>query len=97
MTRSAGVRRGERQLVGPQMTGRTYRHLSEPRFQNRRRLNLSIPMRGGVHLLADFYLPAMPERVPALLAIAPHARQAQYLGLPAGMSVAPPHPLRPWS
>jgi putative CocE/NonD family hydrolase len=36
-------------------------------------------------LLADLYLPATRERVPALVAIAPYARQAQYLSLPAGM------------
>lgn len=42
-------------------------------------------MRDGVRLYADLYQPRSTGAVPVLVAIAPYARQAQYLGLPAGM------------
>jgi putative CocE/NonD family hydrolase len=85
MVKSAGTGPGERHLLGPQTTGRTYRNLSRPQYPIRHQPNICIPMRDGVQLLADLHQPRVKHPVPALVAIAPYARQAQYLGLPAGM------------
>jgi len=85
MVRSAGMMKGERHLLGPQTTGRVYRNLSQPRSHITHTYDLPIPMRDGVRLYADLYQPKSTGAVPVLVAIAPYARQAQYLGLPAGM------------
>ncbi len=85
MVRSAGLMAGERRLLGPQTTGRVYRDLSEPRYHIAHMDDLPIPMRDGMRLRADLYRPKDTGAVPVLVAIAPYARQAQYLGLPAGM------------
>lgn len=71
-------------LNGPQTTGRTYRHLSEPEHTVAHDLNVSVPMRDGITLLADVHRPAGRGRHPALIAASPYPRQIQDLGAPAG-------------
>jgi predicted acyl esterase len=82
--RSSGTAAGERQLVGPQTTGRAYRNLSQPEFAIRAEYDLEIPLRDGTKLRADLYRPATDRRVPVLVAASPYPRQAQYLSAPAG-------------
>ncbi|MFZ0834630.1 MAG: CocE/NonD family hydrolase [Mycobacterium sp.] len=71
-------------LNGPQTTGRDYRNLSEAQYASRRDLNVSVPMRDGISLLADVHRPDAPGRFPALIAASPYPRQIQDLGAPAG-------------
>ncbi len=71
-------------LNGPQTTGRDYRNLSEPQYTPRRDLNVAIPMRDGISLLADVHRPDAAGRFPALIAASPYPRQIQDLGAPAG-------------
>ncbi|WP_422747804.1 CocE/NonD family hydrolase [Mycobacterium sp. WMMD1722] len=71
-------------LNGPQTTGRTYRNLSEPRHTVAHDVNVTVPMRDGVTLLADVHRPAGDGRHPALIAASPYPRQIQNLGAPAG-------------
>lgn len=80
--RSSGAARGERALVGPQTSGRTYRNLSEPEFGIRSEFNRAIELRDGVKLLADLYRPNTDRPVPLLVAISPYPRQVQYLSAP---------------
>jgi predicted acyl esterase len=80
----AGTEPGQRQLNGPQTTGRTYRNLSAPDFTMARDDNVAVPMRDGVTLLADVYRPAEAGRYPVLIAASPYPRQLQDLGAPAG-------------
>ncbi|MGE3987697.1 CocE/NonD family hydrolase [Pseudorhodoplanes sp.] len=80
----AGTEPGERQLNGPQTTGRTYRNLSAPEHAMARDNNIAVPMRDGVTLLADVHRPAEPGRYPVLIAASPYPRQLQDLGAPAG-------------
>lgn len=46
--------------------------------------NVKIPMRDGIHIAADIYLPEGVDKVPALLALSPYGKelQAQSLTLP---------------
>ncbi len=81
---SAGTAPGERQLNGPQTTGRSYRNLSEPQHGIARDNNVAVPMRDGIRLLADIHRPAEPGRYPVLIAASPYPRQVQDLGAPAG-------------
>ena len=74
----------ERQLNGPQDTGRNYRNLSEPRFGIARLDNQRVPMRDGADLMADVHRPDVDGRYPALIAASPYPRQMQDLGAPAG-------------
>ncbi|MDZ4267802.1 MAG: CocE/NonD family hydrolase [Mycobacterium sp.] len=76
--------RHERELNGPQSTGREYRNLSLARHRIRRVDNVAVPMRDGVTLLADVHLPDAHGRYPALIAASPYPRQMQDLGAPAG-------------
>lgn len=71
-------------LNGPQTTGRNYRELSRPRFRVTHDVNVAVPMRDGVALLADVHRPADDGRHPALIAASPYPRQIQNLGAPAG-------------
>ncbi|OBB59909.1 peptidase S15 [Mycobacterium sp. 852013-51886_SCH5428379] len=71
-------------LNGPQTTGRSYRHLSEPRHTVVHEVNVTVPMRDGVTLLADVHRPRGDGRHPALIAASPYPRQIQDLGAPAG-------------
>jgi uncharacterized protein len=80
----AGTDPGQRQLNGPQATGRAYRNLSEPAHEMTRDNDVSAPMRDGVALLADVYRPATPGRYPVLIAASPYPRQIQDLGAPMG-------------
>lgn len=80
----AGTEPGERQLNGPQTTGRVYRNLSEPKHAMARDDDVAVPMRDGVRLLADVHRPATAGRYPVLIAASPYPRQLQNLGAPMG-------------
>ena len=80
----AGTEPGQRQLNGPQTTGRNYRNLSAPRHAMTRDNNVAAPMRDGITLLADVHRPAEPGRYPVLVAASPYPRQIQDLGAPMG-------------
>jgi predicted acyl esterase len=80
----AGTGPGQRQLNGPQTTGRIYRNLSAPQYAMARDNNVAVPMRDGVTLLADVHRPAEAGRYPVLIAASPYPRQIQDLGAPAG-------------
>jgi putative CocE/NonD family hydrolase len=82
--KSSGVEPGQRQLNGPQTTGREYRNLSEPIHATEHDDDVAVPMRDGVTLLADVHRPAGPGRYPTLVAASPYPRQIQNLGAPAG-------------
>jgi predicted acyl esterase len=83
-TQAAGIEPGQRQLNGPQTTGREYRKLSQPRFEVTRDEDVVVPMRDGIELLADVYRPTAPGRYPVLIAASPYPRQIQNLGAPLG-------------
>ena len=80
----AGTEPGQRQLNGPQTSGRAYRNLSEPRHGMTRDDDVPVPMRDGIKLLADVHRPATPGTYPVLIAASPYPRQIQDLGAPAG-------------
>jgi uncharacterized protein len=88
--KSAGTGDGERQLNGPQTTGRAYTNLSTPEFDiDDSRMNVPIRVRDGVELLADIFLAsggpgAAAGKFPALLAASPYPRQIQNTGAPMG-------------
>ena len=81
---SAGTGRGERQLNGPQTTGRVYSNLSEPEHEVTSDLDVVVPMRDGVRLLADVHRPQSGGRFPVLVSASPYPRQIQDLGAPMG-------------
>jgi predicted acyl esterase len=83
-TAVSGVEPGQRQLNGPQTTGRKYRNLSAPSYAATSENNLAVAMRDGVELLADVHRPDTDGRFPALIAASPYPRQIQDLGAPAG-------------
>lgn len=80
----AGTEPGQRQLNGPQTSGRDYRNLSQPQFEVTRDDDVAVPMRDGIKLMADVHRPATPGRYPVLIAASPYPRQIQDLGAPAG-------------
>ena len=80
----AGTEPGQRQLNGPQTSGREYRNLSEPRYEMTRDDDVAVPMRDGIVLLVDAHRPAAPGKFPVLIAASPYPRQIQSLGAPAG-------------
>ena len=80
----SGTEPGQRQLNGPQTSGRTYRNLSKPQFKMTRDEDVAVSMRDGVNLLADVYRPDVAGRYPALIAASPYPRQIQNLGAPMG-------------
>ncbi|GGF30665.1 CocE/NonD family hydrolase [Subtercola lobariae] len=82
---ASGIEQGQRQLNGPQTTGREYRNLSEVRYAMHRENNVSVPMRDGTILLVDVLRPTTAGAFPALLAAAPYPRQMQDIGAPAGV------------
>ena len=84
MSKVAGVGRGQRQLNGPQTTGREYRNLSEPAHGMRCDQDVAVGMRDGTRLLADVHRPDGDGRFPALIAASPYPRQIQDLGAPMG-------------
>jgi putative CocE/NonD family hydrolase len=73
-----------RQLNGPQTTGRDYRNLSEPRYGLDHDNNVAVAMRDGTALMADVHRPDADGRFPALIAASPYPRQIQNLGAPMG-------------
>src|SRR6202000_2524223 len=79
MAKVAGVEPGQRQLNGPQTTGREYRNLSEPVHGMRSDQDVAVPMRDGVNLLADVHRPDADGRLPAVIAASPYPRQIQDL------------------
>lgn len=84
----SGTEPGQRRLNGPQTTGREYRNLSTPDHGMTTDVNVAVPMRDGITLLADVHRPDGPAaegaRFPALIAASPYPRQIQDLGAPAG-------------
>jgi predicted acyl esterase len=80
----SGIEPGQRQLNGPQTSGREYRNLSKPEHETARDDDVAVPMRDGVQLLADVFRPAKPGRYPVLIAASPYPRQIQDLGAPMG-------------
>ncbi len=84
MPKVAGIDPGQRQLTGPQTTGREYRNLSEPSHGVRCDQDVVVVMRDGVELLADVHRPEGDGRFPALIAASPYPRQIQDLGAPMG-------------
>src|SRR6478672_12597929 len=84
MSKAAGIEPGQRQLNGPQTTGREYRNLSEPAYDMRTDQDVAAVMRDGVELLADVHRPDSDGRFPALISASPYPRQIQDLGAPMG-------------
>lgn len=80
----AGIESGQRQLNGPQTTGRAYRNLSEPQFEMVREDDLAVPTRDGTILQADVYRPVADGQFPVLIAASVYPRQIQDLGAPMG-------------
>src|SRR5260221_225655 len=68
VAKAAGIQPGERQLLGPQTSGRVYKNLSTPHYGIKHHYALRIPMRDGITLLADLYLPDVQGRSPVLIA-----------------------------
>ena len=60
----SGTEPGQRQLNGPQTSGRDYRNLSRPQYGMTREDDVAVPMRDGVQLLADVFRPAGSGRYP---------------------------------
>ncbi|WP_435593490.1 CocE/NonD family hydrolase [Nocardia sp. bgisy118] len=83
--KAAGVEPGQRQLNGPQTTGRQYRNLSSAQHRTTREDNVPVPVRDGTRLLADIHRPDAEGRFPTLIAAAPYPRQLQDLGAPAAI------------
>jgi uncharacterized protein len=81
--KAAGLEPGQRQLNGPQTTGRQYRNLSPALYGTTREDNTPVLMRDGTRLLADIHRPEADGRFPALIAASPYPRQLQDLGAPA--------------
>jgi uncharacterized protein len=82
--RASGTAPGQRQLNGPQTTGREYRNLSQVTHAMARDDDIPVPMRDGINLMADIHRPAEAGRYPVLIAASPYPRQIQDLGAPAG-------------
>jgi predicted acyl esterase len=80
----SGIQPGQRQLNGPQTSGREYRNLSKPEHETTRDDDVAVPMRDSVQLLADVFRPAGLGRYPVLIAASPYPRQIQDLGAPMG-------------
>jgi hypothetical protein len=79
-TSISGTEAGQRQLNGPQTSGRDYRNLSKPQYEITREDDVAVPMRDGVLLLADVFRPTASGRYPVLIAASPYPRQIQDLG-----------------
>jgi uncharacterized protein len=80
----AGTEPGQRQLNGPQTTGRHYRNLSHPLFEMGSEFDVIVRMRDGIELRADVHRPEAPGRYPVLVSASPYPRQIQNLGAPLG-------------
>jgi len=53
--------------------------------------DVRIPMRDGVRIAADIYLPDGPDKVPALLALSPYGKELQALSLTLPPQARPSH------
>lgn len=71
-------------LNGPQTTGREFRNLSAPEHGVVHDINVAVPVRDGVSLMADVHRPDTVGRFPVLVAASPYPRQIQDLGAPMG-------------
>ena len=80
----SGIEPGQRQLNGPQTSGRDYRNLSMPNLAMESDYDVSVPMRDGIELRADIHRPVTPGRYPVLVSASPYPRQIQNLGAPLG-------------
>lgn len=80
----SGTEPGQRQLNGPQTTGREYRNLSRPEHRWVSDHDVAVPIRDGTTLLADVHRPQDEGRYPVLVAASPYPRQIQDLGAPMG-------------
>lgn len=80
----SGTEPGQRQLNGPQTTGREYRNLSQPAYTMIDEDDVEVPVRDGINLLVDVHRPSEPGQFPVLIAASPYPRQIQNLGAPAG-------------
>lgn len=80
----SGIEPGQRQLNGPQTSGRQYRNLSSPEHTIAHHRDVPVLMRDGTTLLVDVHAPAEPGQYPVLVAASPYPRQMQDLGAPAG-------------
>lgn len=80
----AGNETGQRQLNGPQTTGREYRNLSNPEYKIRVENNIHATVRDGTVLMADVMRPDADDKFPALLAISCYPREIQNTGAPLG-------------
>lgn len=80
----AGDADGQRQLNGPQTTGREYRNLSSRDYVMTQELDQGITVRDGTTLMADVFRPHTDTPVPALLAVSVYPRQIQNTGAPLG-------------
>jgi len=72
------------QLNGPQTTGRSFRNLSAAEHPIHHDVNVAVPVRDGISLMADVHRPDADGRFPALIAASPYPRQIQDLGAPMG-------------
>ncbi len=63
-TSVSGIDAGQRQLNGPQTTGRQYRNLSAPEHRITTDINIAVPMRDGVTLMADVHRPRYRRPLP---------------------------------
>jgi uncharacterized protein len=80
----SGIEKGQRQLNGPQTSGREYKNLSQPQYTRICDQDVQIPVRDGKFLLADIHRPKEAGHYPVLIAASPYLRQIQDLGAPAG-------------
>jgi uncharacterized protein len=79
---AAGTEPGERQLNGPQTTGRSLRNLSSVQYAMAHDNDVPVLVRDGARLFADVHRPDADGRFPALVAASPYPRQIQDLGAP---------------
>ena len=82
--KASGIEPGQRQLNGPQTTGREYRNLSQATRSMVEDDDVAVPMRDGINLLADVHSPSESGRYPVLIAASPYPRQIQNVGAPLG-------------
>lgn len=80
----SGTEPHQRQLNGPQATGRDYVNLSSPDHTSICDTDVAAPVRDGTRLLVDVHRPDAPGAFPALIAASPYPRQIQDLGAPMG-------------
>ncbi len=80
----AGTEPGQRQLNGPQTTGRGNGNLSMPAYEMASDEDVAVRMRDGIELLVDVHRPAKAGRYAVLIAASPYPRQIENVGAPAG-------------